>query len=100
MGWPPPMPSPLSSPAHHSRTGESFWRRMNLPLPLTDADILARRPPKPAVDVWRPHGYFVEQEVQADGMVKDVATVLLANKECPFRCLMCDLWKYTTDERT
>lgn len=69
-------------------------------MPWTDAEILALRPPKPAVDVWRAHGVFVEQEMQADGIVREVATVLLANKECPFRCLMCDLWKYTTDERT
>lgn len=69
-------------------------------MPWTDAEIVARRPPKPVVDPWRPHGFFVEQECAADGMVRDAATVLLANKECPFRCLMCDLWKYTTDVRT
>jgi radical SAM enzyme (TIGR01210 family) len=26
----------------------------------------------------------------------DSATILLTNKECPWRCLMCDLWKNTT----
>jgi hypothetical protein len=30
--------------------------------------------------------------------VEDVATVFLTNRECPFRCLMCDLWTHTTDE--
>jgi radical SAM enzyme (TIGR01210 family) len=27
----------------------------------------------------------------------NVATIFLTNRECPFRCLMCDLWKNTTD---
>jgi radical SAM enzyme (TIGR01210 family) len=28
-----------------------------------------------------------------------VATLFLTNRECPFRCLMCDLWKHTTKDR-
>jgi len=28
----------------------------------------------------------------------DSATILLTNKECPWRCLMCDLWKNTLTE--
>lgn len=66
---------------------------------LDDAWIVAQRGPKPVHDPWRPHGFFVEPERCADGRVDDVATILLVNRECPFRCLMCDLWKYTTDER-
>src|SRR5262249_51540015 len=31
--------------------------------------------------------------------VEDTAVIFLTNRECPFRCLMCDLWKNTTDER-
>jgi hypothetical protein len=31
-------------------------------------------------------------------VVEDVLTILLTNRECPFRCLMCDLWKNTTDD--
>ncbi len=34
-----------------------------------------------------------------DGTLKEVAVILLTNKECPYSCLMCDLWKHTTDER-
>ena len=30
--------------------------------------------------------------------VVDVATLFLTNRECPFRCLMCDLWKNTLTE--
>lgn len=64
-----------------------------------DAWILAQRPAKPAVDPWRPHGWLVERERSAAGRIVESATIFLANRECPFRCLMCDLWKYTTDSR-
>ena len=66
---------------------------------VTDADILAARPPKQRLDPWKPYAYLVEPERMASGTVEDVATVFLTNKECPFRCTMCDLWKYTLDER-
>lgn len=33
-----------------------------------------------------------------DGRAVDVATVFLTNRECPWRCLMCDLWKNTLEE--
>src|SRR5262245_12632716 len=64
-----------------------------------DEWILSRRPPRPAVDPSRAHAAFVEPERTREGAVEDVLTVLLVNRECPFRCLMCDLWKYTTTER-
>jgi radical SAM enzyme (TIGR01210 family) len=41
----------------------------------------------------------VEPEHTPQGHVEDVATLFLTNRECPFRCLMCDLWKNTTDRR-
>lgn len=31
------------------------------------------------------------------GEEEDVATVFLTNRECPYRCLMCDLWKDTLE---
>jgi radical SAM enzyme (TIGR01210 family) len=64
-----------------------------------DARILALRPPKPAHDPTRPHAFLVEPERTAAGTVEDTAVIFLTNRECPFRCLMCDLWKYTTDRR-
>jgi radical SAM enzyme (TIGR01210 family) len=68
-------------------------------LELTDRWILAQRPPKPAADPLKPQAFFVEPERTASGTVDDVATLFLTNRECPFRCLMCDLWKQTTDRR-
>ena len=59
--------------------------------------ISAHRGTKNAVDAHRPYGYFAEKEYAGPGLTKDVATILLTNRECPFRCLMCDLWKNTTD---
>jgi radical SAM enzyme (TIGR01210 family) len=68
-------------------------------LEIGDRWVLSQRPPKPAADPWRPHAFFVEPERSAGGDVEDVASLFLTNRECPFRCLMCDLWKYTTDQR-
>lgn len=61
-------------------------------------DILEARPAKEPVTPDRPYAYHVEEERAACGQVDPVATLFLTNRECPFRCLMCDLWKYTTDE--
>jgi hypothetical protein len=47
---------------------------------------------------FRPQGYFVEHEPSVAGEIVSVATVLLTNRECPWRCVYCDLWKGTTIE--
>ena len=61
--------------------------------------ILAQRPPRPvASDPNAPHGVFLEKERLASGAVVDSGVVLLTNRECPWRCLMCDLWKHTTSD--
>ena len=67
---------------------------------MTDRDILAARGPKQPVDPWQPLGALIEPERQADGQVHDVVTLFLANRECRFRCVFCDLWKHTLDEPT
>ena len=70
----------------------------NDPLIITDDWVLERRPAKNTVDAARPYANLVEPERQPDGTVADVATIFLTNRECPLRCLMCDLWKNTTDQ--
>jgi radical SAM enzyme (TIGR01210 family) len=61
--------------------------------------ILGQRPPRPAApDPNAPRGVFLERELLASGAVVDSGVVLLTNRECPWRCLMCDLWKDTTRE--
>ncbi len=69
----------------------------NLPF-YKDAEILAARPPRNVLDPRRPYAFLVESEQNAHGKVVDVATLFLTNRECPFRCLMCDLWKNTLTE--
>jgi archaeosine synthase beta-subunit len=68
-------------------------------LPARDrtAWILAQRPARPAEpDPGVPRGVFLEEERLASGRIAPTAVVLLTNRECPWRCLMCDLWKETT----
>lgn len=63
-----------------------------------DEWVLERRGPRNAVSAERPYAFLVEPERSADGRLVDVATIFLTNRECPFRCLMCDLWKNTLEE--
>lgn len=60
--------------------------------------ILARRPPRAVRDPWRPYAFLQEPEPGSDGRPVEVATVFLTNRECPYRCLMCDLWQDTLEE--
>lgn len=57
---------------------------------------VAERPPRNAgLNPYQPYDFFLEQERSASGEIVDSGTILLTNKECPWRCLMCDLWKNT-----
>jgi radical SAM enzyme (TIGR01210 family) len=60
--------------------------------------ILERRGPRNDVDASRVVAAFVEPERTERGEIADAATLFLTNRECPWRCLMCDLWKNTTNE--
>jgi radical SAM enzyme (TIGR01210 family) len=60
--------------------------------------ILSRRGPRNPVEPTRPYAFLVEQERAGTGEIVPVATVFLTNRECPWRCLMCDLWKNTLPE--
>ena len=35
-----------------------------------------------------------------DGVIAESATVFLTGRECPWRCVMCDLWRHTTTADT
>lgn len=65
-----------------------------------DRWILARRGPRNVVDADRPYAFFVEEEYDARGQVVPVATIFLTNRECPWRCVMCDLWRNTLPDET
>jgi archaeosine synthase beta-subunit len=60
-----------------------------------DAWIVGQRPPRNPVDPLRPYSFFAEDERSRDGSIVRVNTLFLTNRECPWRCLMCDLWKNT-----
>jgi archaeosine synthase beta-subunit len=62
-----------------------------------DQWIVSRRGPKNAVDAQRPYAFFSEEERSASGALTSVATVLLTNRECPWKCVYCDLWKNTLE---
>ncbi len=64
-------------------------------LPIASDEIVTRRPARNAVDPKRPYAWLSELECNASREVVNIATVFLTNRECPFRCLMCDLWKNT-----
>jgi len=59
---------------------------------------VARRSQRHAVDPSQPYAFLVEEERAETGEVVGVATIFLTNRECPWKCLMCDLWKYTLTE--
>jgi radical SAM enzyme (TIGR01210 family) len=48
-----------------------------------------------ALDSQRPYAFLLEDERAASGEIVPTATVFLTNRECPWRCLMCDLWRNT-----
>jgi archaeosine synthase beta-subunit len=60
-----------------------------------DRWIVAQRPPRTTLDPYRPYAFLAEHERASSGQVVPVSTLFLTNRECPWRCLMCDLWKNT-----
>ena len=69
---------------------------MAIDLPEISTDqLLDMRPPRNQLDPFRPYQFLIEQEFSAHGSLDNVATLFLTNRECPFHCVMCDLWKNT-----
>lgn len=65
---------------------------------INDTWILSRRGSKNKVDPVRPYAWLVEKERTPSGKTEDTGIIFLTNRECPWHCLMCDLWKNTTDK--
>jgi radical SAM enzyme (TIGR01210 family) len=77
-------------------------RSVRAPKPSYPAETAARsrwirshRGLRPTHDVLRPQGVLLEDERTAAGAIAATLTVLLTSRECPWRCLMCDLWQGT-----
>jgi radical SAM enzyme (TIGR01210 family) len=60
--------------------------------------IVEKRPARNSLDQNRPYAFLVESERAPDGQAMEVATVFLTNRECRWRCLMCDLWRNTLEQ--
>src|SRR6185503_5111269 len=60
-------------------------------------NALEHRPRQP-LDAFRPSSFSLERERSDRGDVVSVATIFLTNRECPWRCLYCDLWKNALTE--
>ena len=54
---------------------------------------------KNQVDEKKAYGFFQEEELTRKGVVENHNVILTTNKECSFKCVMCDLWKNTLDYR-
>jgi len=65
-----------------------------------DRFIIDLRSPRPRHDPSRYQDLAVDDEITESGTVARVGTVFLTGRECPWRCTMCDLWRYTTAEDT
>ncbi len=65
---------------------------------ITDHWVLEQRGPKAPLDPTRAYSAVFEEELDANGQLAPTAVVFLTNRECPFRCVMCDLWRHTLDE--
>ena len=64
---------------------------------INDRWILSKRGKKNALNPRKPYAWLVEKERTASGVIEDTAIIFLTNRECSYHCLMCDLWKNTTD---
>ncbi len=84
----------------HRGTHPSPTDAVSYPSSAAERDrwILTRRGPRNPVDAGQPYAFLTEQERAESGEVVPVATLFLTNRECPWRCLMCDLWKNTLTE--
>ncbi len=80
--------APMRSPYPESAPERTRW-------------ILERRqglPRSPGLDPFRPSHWLRETEADGDGGEASILTAFLTNRECPWHCLMCDLWRHTLEK--
>src|SRR5882672_10663696 len=65
-----------------------------------DRFVIDLRSARPAHDPWRYQDALIEDEPTERGDVARVGTIFLTGRECPWRCAMCDLWRFTTRDDT
>jgi archaeosine synthase beta-subunit len=63
-----------------------------------DRWILERRGPRRGLDPALPYAQIHEEEPDDSLRPVSISTIFLTNRECPWRCLMCDLWRDTLTE--
>ena len=70
---------------------------MDYPSSRADRDrwVLAQRGPRGVHDARRHGGWLWETEAGPGHAVRRSLTLFLTNRECPWRCVFCDLWKHT-----
>lgn len=97
IGSAPAQPALKSQDNAPGRPADTSLDALPPPGPALDRWVEARRPSRAPVDPARPYGWFVETERSDSGQLEPGLTVLLTNRECPWRCVMCDLWKHTLE---
>lgn len=65
-----------------------------------DRFVIDLRGPRPRHDPWQYQDLAVDDELTERGDIARAGTVFLTGRECPWRCAMCDLWRYTTRDDT
>ncbi len=68
------------------------------PVDYGDRFVLEHRRPKNVLERRRAYASTWEEEPDDSGALVPTAVVFLTNRECPFRCVMCDLWTNTLDD--
>ena len=60
--------------------------------------VISRRGKRNLVDQRVPYAFLKERELASDGQLTEVVTIFLTNRECPWKCFMCDLWQNTLED--
>ncbi len=79
------LPQPPASPYPSQSSERNRW--------VTDL----RRAPNP-LDPQVPYAFISEQEPDATANIVTVSTIFLTNRQCPWKCVMCDLWQNALPE--